>query len=276
MALPSERRSGRRLAVTSSLRKIATIARHEAVRRRRRQEASRLNQGSLRAALESLGAVGYVRIERYWDNERVTRWRERLEGFYRGRQTDHVRMGGVRWHHAEIDLPDLQQEIAGDPFLSSLVKAYMGPSAPKELIFQLSYPDAKIGPMIAEGRPLEVGLGRGWHTDSWETDVKAMFFLSDISEDDGPFTYVPKSHHLRINSTFPVTISKFWKTVPPEPFDSNQLYFSREQIANLGFERRAVPMTGPAGTVVIADTRGVHHAAIQKSGERKVLWAYYS
>lgn len=35
-------------------------------------------------------------------------------------------------------------------------------------------------------------------------------------------------------------------------------------------------MTGESGTLVIVDTRGLHHAAVLKAGERRVLWNYFS
>src|SRR5215469_5859946 len=34
------------------------------------------------------------------------------------------------------------------------------------------------------------------HSDTFHPTVKAWFFLTDVAEDDGPFTYVPGSHRL--------------------------------------------------------------------------------
>ena len=38
--------------------------------------------------------------------------------------------------------------------------------------------------------------GDGWHRDAFHSQYKALLYLTDVSEDNGPFELLPGSHHL--------------------------------------------------------------------------------
>mgnify|MGYP000327240200 CR=1 FL=1 len=40
-------------------------------------------------------------------------------------------------------------------------------------------------------KPNSAGSGGGWHRDSWINQNKVFAFLSDVSEENGPFEYIP-------------------------------------------------------------------------------------
>lgn len=40
-------------------------------------------------------------------------------------------------------------------------------------------------------KPNGAGSGGGWHRDSWMNQNKVFAFLSDVSEENGPFEYIP-------------------------------------------------------------------------------------
>jgi hypothetical protein len=263
--------------VPHAIRKPIAIYRHErhraALRRAMAQE-----EGAVKETLTSLDQEGYVVFEGYWGSERVRQWQERLNAFYveGNAPTNNVWPGAVRWHHVELEMPDLYDLFVRDPFLVSVVKGYLGSELFFDMIYQRSRPDERIADFIDADHPLEAGMGRGWHTDSWTSTLKGMLFMSDIAHEHGPLTYVPRSHRLKRNRALLPKLRLLWKATPPSPFDARQLYLENNEASSLQLEQEAIPFTGPAGTLVLVDTRGIHHAAIQSAGDRRVLWAYFS
>jgi hypothetical protein len=99
---------------------------------------------------------------------------------------------------------------------------------------------------------------RSLHTDTLGEFYNMFTYLSDVrSVGDGPFTYVPGSHlrrDLLTKGAFLLGLRGRHPKEYPEMRD------------------RAVPMLGPAGTVIIANQRGVHGAHPQgKDGCRAML-----
>jgi len=256
--------------------KLLRVARHELGHRVRVSRALGSTRGAVRDAVEALSRSGYYLREGFWDATTVDRWNERLGSFYleAKRPSEHVRPGGIRWHHVEQDFPDLHRSYTQDPFIQAVVTAYQGESNFLKITYQYSYADARVWAAREDGP--EIGLGRAWHSDNWMHGLKTILFLSDITSQTGPFTFVPRTHNLFFDAPSLHRLSVFWRTIPPDPFDSNALYFrSREMGKNTG-RSEPVPIVGPRGTLVIVDTRGMHRAAVVREGERKVLWNYFS
>lgn len=95
------------------------------------------------------------------------------------------------------------------------------------------------------------------HTDTLGEYYNMFTYLSDVqSPSDGPFTYVPGSH-LRRDL---LTKGAFFHSVGGKhPKEYPEL------------RDRAVPMLGPAGTVIIANHRGVHGAHPQLQGGYRAM-----
>jgi hypothetical protein len=95
------------------------------------------------------------------------------------------------------------------------------------------------------------------HTDTLGEFYNMFTYLSDVeSVSDGPFTYVPGSHlrrDLLAKGAFLHSVGGRRQKEYPELRD------------------RAVPMLGPAGTVIIANQRGVHGAHPQEQGGRRSM-----
>jgi len=47
------------------------------------------------------------------------------------------------------------------------------------------------------------------------------------------------------------------------------------EVKALKLDERSVPITGKKGTLVFAETFGLHKASLLKEGERKILWNYF-
>ena len=97
------------------------------------------------------------------------------------------------------------------------------------------------------------------HTDTLGEFFNMFIYLSDVqSVGDGPFTYVPGSHlrrDLLTKGAFLLGVGGRRPKEYPELRD------------------RAVPMLGPAGTVIIANQRGVHGAHPQREGGYRAMLA---
>jgi hypothetical protein len=95
------------------------------------------------------------------------------------------------------------------------------------------------------------------HTDTLGEFYNMFTYLSDVeSVGDGPFTYVPGSHlrrDLLTKGAFLLGVGGRRQKEYPELRD------------------RAVPMLGPAGTVIIANQRGVHGAHPQHAGGYRAM-----
>jgi len=113
-----------------------------------------------------------------------------------------------------------------------------------------------------------LGSGSGWHRDSpFSHQFKAILYLSDVSEENGPFEYLPGSHRferLRLTSRL--------LNVPLHKYR-----FSDEQVEELerlsGTPRMSV--IGRRGSLVLIDSRGLHRGRPLRSGERMAVTRYY-
>lgn len=126
--------------------------------------------------------------------------------------------------------------------------------------------------MLLAGRidalPGNVGSGGGWHRDSPVThQLKAICYLNDVDSVNGPFQYVPGSH--KKNNV----INSYFNRV----FKPGQYRFSEEDIniyckkADAGVR----DMTAKRGTLIFADTKGIHRGKPLISGRRYVLFCYF-
>lgn len=98
---------------------------------------------------------------------------------------------------------------------------------------------------------------RSLHTDTLGEFYNMFTYLSDVeSVGDGPFTYVPGSHLRRDRLTKGAFLLGLGGRHPKEYPELSD---------------RAVPMLGPAGTVIIANQRGVHGAHPQGEGGYRAM-----
>ena len=112
-----------------------------------------------------------------------------------------------------------------------------------------------------------LGSGEGWHRDSFFNQFKAIVYLSDVSEENGPFEYITRSHLLRQKFAdhkhygIPLRSSRIddaaaRRVVTAEP-DRHRIF------------------TASMGTLLLADTTGIHRGMPLKSGQRFALTNYY-
>lgn len=113
------------------------------------------------------------------------------------------------------------------------------------------------------------------HSDTFHPSAKAWLFLNDVAADEGPFVYVPGSHHLspkRLDWEQQKSESITAKTDAMTRRGSFRV--SEEEVLQLGYARPQ-SFSVKANTLVIADTYGFHaRAKSLKPSMRVELWAY--
>jgi hypothetical protein len=117
--------------------------------------------------------------------------------------------------------------------------------------------------------PDNLGSGAGWHRDSpFSQQFKFIIYLNDVSEENGPFQYVPGSHRR-------TAISKYSRALK---CPLSQYRFADTDIINLvraGILREPLTQTGPAGTLLVANVKGLHRGMPLTRGERWAVTRYY-
>jgi hypothetical protein len=116
---------------------------------------------------------------------------------------------------------------------------------------------------------------RGFHVDTFETSTfKVMLYLNDVERPHGPTCYIPGTHsnadlRRRKESEWGPAVSAGDPSNKPHPTN-----FTDRELGPLLDEQVAVE--GPAGTIVLFDTWGVHRGLAPEPGfERHVLVNYY-
>ena len=113
------------------------------------------------------------------------------------------------------------------------------------------------------------------HADAFHPSVKAWFFLTEVSEEDGPFMYVPGSHR-------PTPRRLAWERSASVRAAQNSdfqtargsLRISPEAVRRLGLGEPKM-FAVPQNTLVVADTVGFHARGLSaRPSVRAEIWAY--
>jgi ectoine hydroxylase-related dioxygenase (phytanoyl-CoA dioxygenase family) len=98
-----------------------------------------------------------------------------------------------------------------------------------------------------------------WHRD-WREDhyvLKAFVHLEDVDEGRGPFTYVPGTH-----------VRGTKRIEPATAVEGSNRRATDEQMDAVAPRAEWVTATGPAGTLLFADTTGWHKGGSARTGDR--------
>ncbi len=110
------------------------------------------------------------------------------------------------------------------------------------------------------------GSGGGWHRDSFARQFKAIVYLSDVDIDHGPFEFVAGTTQLKS------VLGYLWRGLDFRQTRIDETTAER-LIARKPETRRTV--TAKAGSLVLADTRGIHRGMPITDGTRYALTNYY-
>jgi hypothetical protein len=218
-----------------------------------------------RQALADLRRDGYATIEGYWPREKALAMRDKLENFLAEGQSRDFDEGawmrfwdgrgydqGVRRiYHVDKIVPELA-ELKDDRFVFDIADAYYGlPFYSGALVFQHN---------------LQSNANtRTYHLDSFIKEFKSFLYLDDVDNGNGPFTYLPgtqRKHGLRLKK----------QLLGNKGGESPTTVFP-EDIAKSEMDRET-RICGPAGTLILADVRGLHRGSPQEDRSRSVLVNY--
>ena len=113
-----------------------------------------------------------------------------------------------------------------------------------------------------------LGSGGGWHRDRSDShQTKAMLYLSDVGEEEGPFQYLYGSHKL---------LNKIYDSLF-HGFHFNKTRFNETQVSKLINKRYQTKVFAEKkGTLIIFDSSGLHRGKpIQSKIERSSLTNYF-
>ncbi|WP_462252224.1 phytanoyl-CoA dioxygenase family protein [Ekhidna sp.] len=115
-----------------------------------------------------------------------------------------------------------------------------------------------------------LGSGGGWHRDSaFSNQFKAIVYLTDVSEKNGVYEYIPKSHS---TSNVLRALNVCLKNSESNPSDINRR-FNENEVIDLGIAPRI--FEAKRGTVILTDTHGIHRGRPIVAGTRYALTNYY-
>jgi hypothetical protein len=210
--------------------------------------------------LRALARDGYSVIEHFASRREVEEWRHALDDVMRDYHallwTD-PQGSDRRAYNCQAVSPALER-FAVHAKLKHLAEAYVG--AAQDLFFTLG------GDIAAKDGGL--GSGGGWHRDTpHNVQFKALLYLDDVTEKNGPFQYMRGSHRVRV----------YLELMARARVRHAQYRFTDEEIERMTRATRIEVSThcAPAGTLILADTSGIHRGAPPLAGRRRALTNYY-
>ena len=103
-----------------------------------------------------------------------------------------------------------------------------------------------------------------WHHDPEDLKViKVFIYLEDVNEENGPFTYVPRTH-------------PFGANVAEAERHGKKERLSDEQVSGVFSPQTWRVCTGPAHTMILADTLGYHRGGKPIAGTRILVTFTYT
>lgn len=111
------------------------------------------------------------------------------------------------------------------------------------------------------------GSGGGWHRDtSYHNQFKSVVYLTDVDENNGPFTYLLGTH--KTNNLFDGKVKSDIKK-----FDFRLDEDFIKKVKDLGYKE--IKCTAKRGTLILTDTRGIHRGSPLKEDVRYTLFNYF-
>lgn len=209
---------------------------------------------------QPINKVGFVTFENFLKPDQCKILRDKIDYYLTEGGTNvwqDDEKSDNRIYFAENLDASFKEILTNKDILDSLAQ-YTGITEPSSLILA-----AKIN--AVDGN---IGSGGGWHRDSPYThQFKAIIYLSDVDESNGPFQYIKHS-----NSKFDILLSYFRNIFTP-----GQYRFSEEEISDyLNKTGKSVTdLTARMGTLVLADTKGIHRGKPISEGSRYAIFCYF-
>jgi hypothetical protein len=214
--------------------------------------------------LACLRRDGFVVVPSYWPRARALHLRDALEELLQAHTSSidfpcgaYLRIwdnraydeGVRRIYHVERLLPELQA-FRHDDFCSRLASAY----------YRVPI---HSGLLMFQHNTRSNANTRYHHVDAFSKEFKAFLYLDDVDAGNGPFTYIRGSHRSHL--------TRLKKQLVGNQIGSPTSFSERDVRRMLN---REVQVCGEAGTLILADVRGIHRGSPQIGRSRSALVNY--
>jgi hypothetical protein len=231
----------------------------ESVKRLWRYQSKRL--GSLLLSLQDpvlrqVMTKGYAVIENYWNAERCRLARNAIDDGLNA-QTTKIWQDAVKADKRLMGANHLNEalDLVSDPRINSLIERLYNCQTLSKFTMA-----ARLNAVAGN-----LGSGQGWHRDStFVYQFKAILYLSDVEQQNGPFQYIPASG----NALSMLLHEARWG------FSVDKYRFSEEDIEGACL-RKPTEFCAPQGTLLLVNTRGIHRGKPIEAGQRYALTNYY-
>jgi hypothetical protein len=211
------------------------------------------------ALLTSVERDGIAVIPEYWSEDKCAQGRAEIDRLIFAYPNVVRRFSGgsdKRMFGVESVSP-LLAEFHNDAFLRGTGEILSGLAL---------YNFTTLGARI-DATPDNNGSGDGWHRDAHGFQYKSILYLSDVSDINGPFEYLPGSHK-RWRAAFDTLIGD----LPPAPNTRYESAAIGRLVGRFGIKLRSFP--GRAGTLLLVNSSGIHRGRPLRSGTRYALTNY--
>jgi hypothetical protein len=206
------------------------------------------------------GVAAAPAVDVVGDPDLVARVRERAADLYAAPRPERDPLKPYLFQllgeNPELRPDDPLLQFALDPQIRGIAERYCG--------MRLRVQDLNV--WVNEPTDAPAQQSQRWHRDVPEDHdiVKCFFYLSDVTPAAGPMSYVAgtNTHEGR-------------RVKMPTQYDGGGYRLSNEDVAEAFPAERTVTAAGPAGTVIFADTLGVHRGGHATGAERVVLQITY-
>ncbi len=206
---------------------------------------------------------GFAVVREYWPQEKALQMRDRLEAYLVvGKSQDfengaYLRFwdergydqGVRRIYHVERLVQELK-DFRNDPSILRIAAQYWGSSH-------------YSGVLVFQHNTKSNANTRYYHIDWFGKQFKAFLYLDDVDEGNGPFTYLRGTHRNRF--------LRLKKQIIGNADGSPTSFFESDLGSVLD---REIKIYGPAGTLILADVRGLHRGSPQVNRSRSILMNY--
>jgi hypothetical protein len=220
----------------------------------------RSTHGEVDEILASIRSSGIAVVPNYWPTEKCAAARGELDRLI-VQYPDAVNIfsgGSDKRMFGVEEVSSLLGEFHHDPFLRG-VGEFVGGLA--------LYNFATLGACI-EATGANNGSGDGWHRDGHGYQFKSILYLSDVTDDNGPFEFLPGSHK-RWRAAFDTALGG----LPPPPGTRYEPVLVDRMVSQFGIKRQHYP--AKAGALLLVNTSGIHRGRPLRSGSRYALTNYY-
>lgn len=215
---------------------------------------------------------GYLRVEGFLPVEQFLRLKEEVHA-YKGSIREEYEGDTItqRLYLTQSELSELKscEKLFSNDFLFKLLRY----SSSKNRI-----PLFNLENIVFHGKSSQTSDPQmDLHADTFHPCVKAWLYLDDVTDSNGPFTFVPGSHRLTLNRLkweYQQSLIASCKknNRPKDRYWDGSFRVNENDLQTLGYQD-PIRMTVPANTLVVANVRGFHRRGEGRSGATRLsIW----